>query len=390
MQVSNVRLDSLKEDPNNVNKHDGRSIEAITASLKRFGQVEPLVVHKGIVCGGNGRLAAMKNLGWKECSVHEFKGTAKEATALAIALNRTAQFSEFDDDALKMQLLSLDGIDLADVGFNDSELAELLKDEEPPEVEDVEPQIDRADELAKEWKTEQGQLWLIEGEKQTHRLLCGDSTNDDNVRVLMVDKKASLVFTDPPYGMSYKSNHRTATKKFAELDGDDVILDGWIEPAIKRSEGWVFVWSTWKVMERWQSTLKEFGDLTNLIVWHKPGGSMGDLDKTFCSDHEIAFVFNRGARRRGKRIGSVWTFNKDAAASYQHPTQKPIELFAEGISKTTDSGQIVYDPFLGSGTTMLAAEQLDRKCYGMEISSRYTAVILQRMSDAGCKCALDG
>jgi DNA modification methylase len=178
--------------------------------------------------------------------------------------------------------------------------------------------------------------------------------------------------------MSYQSNRRTKSAKFAVLENDDRVLTEWIEPAISNSEGWVFIWTTWKVLEQWFPVVKPFGKLSNLVVWSKGGGGIGDLKKTFSTDHEIAFVFNRGAELCGKRIGSVWSFGKDAEGDYEHPTQKPVALAAEAIDKTTTKACTVYDPFLGSGTTLIASEQLGRKCYGMEISPQYCDVVVKR------------
>lgn len=194
----------------------------------------------------------------------------------------------------------------------------------------------------------------------------------------MGGERAGLIHTDPPYGMSFQSNMRVASKKFDEIANDDKILTEWIEPAIACSSGWVFVWTTWKVIERWLPVVRQFGRMTNLVVWSKGGGGIGDLKGTFATDHEMAMVFNRGAELCGKRIGSVWAFGKDAAGTYQHPTQKPVALAAEAIDKTTIRGTVVYDAFLGSGTTLIAAEQLGRRCFGIEISPAYCTVILLR------------
>jgi DNA modification methylase len=251
--------------------------------------------------------------------------------------------------------------DLADeAGLYQDEAKEIVEDEIP------EPPVDPI--------TKPGDLWTL----GDHRLLCGDSTKAGDVERLMAGAKAGMVHTDPPYGMSYQSNMRTKSAKFAVLENDDRVLTEWIEPAIRNSEGWVFIWTTWKVLEQWFPVVKPFGKLSNLVVWSKGGGGIGDLKKTFSTDHEIAFVFNRGAELCGKRIGSVWSFGKDAAGDYAHPTQKPVALAAEAIDKTTIKACTVYDPFLGSGTTLIAAEQLGRKCYGMEISPQYCDVIVKR------------
>lgn len=222
--------------------------------------------------------------------------------------------------------------------------------------------------------TQPRDLWIM-GE---NRLLCGDSTKAEDVGRLMAGAKASLVFTDPPYGVAFQSNMRTASPKFDVLENDDTILTEWVAPVASVSRGWVFVWTTWKVLERWIPVVRPFGRMSNMVVWHKGGGGIGDLKHTFSTDYEIALVFNRGAEVCGKRIGSVWAFGKDAAATYQHPTQKPVALAAEAIEKTTNSGDLVLDVFLGSGTTLIAAEQLSRRCYAMEISPQYCDVAVAR------------
>lgn len=250
------------------------------------------------------------------------------------------------------------------------ESGEVVEDEVP------EPPVDPV--------TKPGDLWVL-GE---HRLLCGDSTKAEDVARLMEKKKAEMIHTDPPYGMSYQSNMRTKSQKFATLENDDKIITEWIEPAISVSSGWVFVWTTWKVLEAWLGVVKPFGRMTNLVVWSKGGGGIGDLKGTFSTDHEMALVFNRGAELCGKRIGSVWSFGKDAPSAYMHPTQKPVALAGEAIDKTTKQGALVYDPFLGSGTTLIAAEQLNRKCYGMEISPAYCDVIVARWEKLTSKKAV--
>jgi hypothetical protein len=178
--------------------------------------------------------------------------------------------------------------------------------------------------------------------------------------------------------MSFQSNMRTASDKFEVIANDDTILTEWIPRAIENSSGWVFVWTTWKVLEQWLPVVRPFGKLSNMVVWSKGGGGIGDLSHTFSTDYELALVFSRGAELCGKRIGSVWSFNKDAAATYVHPTQKPVALAAEAIEKTTPAKALVMDLFLGSGTTLIAAEQLGRRCYGLELSPAYCDVIVTR------------
>lgn len=218
-----------------------------------------------------------------------------------------------------------------------------------------------------------------------HYVLCGDSTDLPTVERLMDGKKADMVFTDPPYGMSYQSNGRK--EKFDVLENDNTILTEWIPLLEVFSKGFIFIWTTWKVIEKWNEAIKPLGELTNLIVWYKKGGGLGDLKGTFATDYEMAMVFGRGAHITGKRIGSVWTISKDFAGDYKHPTQKPVELGVEAITKTTNNGDLVLDLFLGSGSTLIAAEKTGRICYGMELDPKYTDVILKRWEDYTGKVA---
>ena len=210
--------------------------------------------------------------------------------------------------------------------------------------------------------------------------MCGDSTSIDAVEKLMDGKKADMVFTDPPYGVEYQSNYRTKSAKFDVLANDDVFLD--ISPIIEMfSTGWVFVWTSWKVQTKWIEMFNGFGYPTNIVIWHKPGGGIGDLKKTFISNYEVALVWHRGAELCGKRIGSVWTINKDGASTYVHPTQKPVALGEEAIDKATRANATILDLFGGSGSTLIACEKTGRIARLMELDPKYCDVIIKRWQD---------
>jgi DNA modification methylase len=210
--------------------------------------------------------------------------------------------------------------------------------------------------------------------------MCGDSTSIDAADVLMDGKKADMVNTDPPYGVSYQSNMRTKSAKFDVLKNDDVILE--VVPVIEAcSTGWVFIWTTWKVIDKWLENTSGFGFPTNMVIWSKGGGGIGDLKKTFSTDYEMALVFNRGAELCGKRVGSVWKVGKDGAAEYKHPTQKPVALAEEAIDKTTRRGALVLDLFGGSGSTLIACEKIGRHARLMELDPKYVDVIVRRWQE---------
>lgn len=271
----------------------------------------------GKVLGGNMRLRALTHLKYKE--IHESwvedcsDLTEEEKRKLIIIDN--ASFGAWDFDALAndwdVEELADWGIDIPN--FEVKEIAPAEEDDfdtTPPE----------------EPKTVLGDLYEI----GVHRLLCGDSTDSDAVKRLMNGEKADMVFTDPPYGVSYQSNFRTKTEKFEILKNDNVFIIEWINNLPLFSKGFVFVWTSWKVLKQWIEFCEPIGELSNIIIWNKGGGGMGDLKGTFCSDFEVALVYNRGAEIKGKRLGSVWDIGKDSSSKYLHPTQKPVELFCNG------------------------------------------------------------
>ena len=187
--------------------------------------------------------------------------------------------------------------------------------------------------------------------------------------------KADMVFTDPPYGYEYQSNARG--EKFEILKNDDKILDFF--PNIQMvCNGFIFICTTWKVLDKWLPLFKKYHNLTNMIIWGKGGGGIGDLAHTFATDYEVILCSNNGREIIGKRIGSVWAIKKDSGNSYVHPTQKPVKLSEFAIRNTTERGDIVLDLFGGSGSTLIACEQLDRRCRMMEHDPVYCDVIVER------------
>jgi DNA modification methylase len=232
-------------------------------------------------------------------------------------------------------------------------------------------------------KTNVSEMWLIGGK---HRMLVGDCTNASVVTRLMGGETAGMVWSDPPYGYSYQSNMREKSAKFEVIANDDKILAGFVPIAAQHSKGWILVCTSWKVLEEWITATKTLGAIQNIIVWDKGGGGMGDLVHSLLTDYELVIAFNRGAPIYGKRIGSVWSIGKDRAIDYQHATQKPVELVAQALTTFSDEKSLVYDPFLGSGTTLIAAHRLGRICYGCELEPRYADVILKRAEAEGMTC----
>jgi len=362
--LETVLIDDLELDPQNARKHDDNNLKAIAGSLEQFGQRKPIVLHKKTVVAGNGTLIAARSLGWTKIQVVRVPDdwTTDQVKAYALADNRSAELASWDEQVLTEQLkeLELAEWDLETLGFD--AVPEAFQDV----VEDELPEIVKT-------RAKLGQVWQL----GRHRLICGDATDSAIVQKLMQNTKANLVLTDPPYGVSYKSNMRTKSEQFDLLMNDDVILK--IDEIIEKfSEGWLFVWTSWKVMTKWIDSLDNFGYPTNLIIWDKGGGYIGDLQKTFGDDFEIALVWHRSKHLTNKRIGSVWSIGKDFVGDYAHPTQKPVALSVQAITHTTNTKDNVLDLFGGSGSTLIACEQTDRTCFMMELDPKYVDVIIAR------------
>jgi DNA modification methylase len=367
MKTQTVLINEVKSNPNNPRIIKDDKFKKLVASIKELPQMlqlRPIVVNDDmIVLGGNMRLKACKEAGLKEIPIIK-ASELNEEQQRAFIIKDNVGFGEWDWDALanEWDAEQLDEWGLDVPNFDGVELDAVEDDFDAPEG-GIETDIVIGD------------LFEI-GE---HRLLCGDSTDSDSVAKLMDGKKADMVFTDPPYGVSYQSNMRTQTAKFDVLKNDDIFITDWIHNLPIYSRGFVFVWTSWKVIKEWIEFLQPLGEMTNMIIWNKGGGGLGDLKGTFSSDFEVALVYNRDAEIKGKRLGSVWSIGKDGASTYLHPTQKPVELAAMAIENILDKNKIVLDLFLGSGSTMVAAHQLNRKCYGMELDPKYCQVIIDRM-----------
>ena len=410
MQTERVTVASLLFDPANVRKHGERNLDAIKASLARFGQQKPIVVDgDGIVRAGNGTLMAAKALGWDEIEIVRTNLRGSEATAYAIADNRTAELAEWDEGALAEQLAALQIDDealAAATGFDASEIERMALPVDVVEDEVPEVPVDPI--------TKPGNLWLL-GE---HRVLCGDSTKAEDVARLMDGAKADLCFTSPPYGQQ-RDYTEESKSKVADWDGLMRGVFGNLPMAdagqvlvnlgfIHREGEWIPYWDGWIEWMREQGW-RRFG----WYVWDKLAGMPGDWNGRLAPSHEFIWHFNRRhvypskfveceyagrvvkastvekdgklhvhtATKNGDAVqthkiaDSVFRFGSSKGHGLDHPAVFPTSLPMHAM-RCWDG--MVYDPFLGSGTTLIAAEQLGRRCYGMEISPAYCDVIVKR------------
>jgi DNA modification methylase len=360
---------------NNSRTHSDEQVNQIASSISEFGFTNPILVDdSNSIVAGHGRLLAAKKLGMDKVPTIQLTGLTKaQIKAYVIADNQLALNAGWDLNVLKLELEHLQEVefDIDLLGFDDDFLSGLLEEETEGLTDE-----DAVPEVPDDPTTKLGDVWLL----GNHRLMCGDSTSIDSVSELLEGKTADMVHTDPPYGVNYQSNMRVKSEKFEVLKNDDGFLD--IAPVIDAcSTGWVFVWTSWKVLTKWLDQFESFGYPTNQVIWYKPGGGIGDLKKTFSSDYETALVWHRGAELTGKRIGSVWKISKDGATEYLHPTQKPVALAEEALDKTTKRGDLILDLFGGSGSTLIACEKTNRTAALMELDPKYCDVIVKRWQE---------
>lgn len=401
-----VDIDQLHPDPANVRLHGDRNLAAITASLARFGQQKPIVVqHQGmIVRAGNGTLLAARKLGWTQIAANVVDMTDTEATAYAIADNRTAELAEWHTEDLLAQLEALRSDDealFAATGFDGDELdqlmAQLAEDGPGAELDDEGPEPPPAIATAR-----RSDLWIL----GDHRLLCGDSTDLADVRRLMGEEKAALVATDPPYLVDYTGERPNGTgkdwtDKYREIDIDDT--DGFFRAVFTNvldvlgPKAAIYCWHAHKRCGDIQRIWRDLGILDHQqVIWVKPTPVFGRVYWHF--RHEPCMLgWRQGDKPEHDGVhehDSVWEVDwegKQRIVGNEHPTQKPVELFVRPMKKHTLPGAVVYEPFSGSGSQLIAAEQVRRRCRAMEISPPFVDVAIRRWEKAtGKQAVLDG
>ena len=379
MEIVKVDINELISPEYNPRQITDDELEKLKNSIKEFGYIAPIIVnkHNNHIVGGNQRYEALKSLGYTDVDVvFVDEQDLNREKALNIALNKISGEWDLVKLADIIDDFELNDFDISLTGFDELELEDFgIEDQtEHEQVEIVEDDYELEDDI--EVTVELGDIYQL----GNHRLMCGDSTSVDDVEKLMNGNKADMVFTDPPYSYNYQSNKRTKSEKFDVLMNDDKILN-FMHPLKIVNDGFVFICTTWKILDKWIPLFKQYYNLSNMIIWNKGGGGIGDLKHTFSTDYEIILCSNNEREVIGKRIGSVWNIGKDNVNDYVHPTQKPIELSANAIKNVTKETHNVLDLFGGSGSTMIACEQLNRNCYMMELDPKYCQVIINRWEE---------
>lgn len=361
LKVKYIPIGDVKPYGKNPRKNAG-AVKYVANSLREFGWRQPIVIDSGgVIVAGHTRLLAAQQLVMETVPVVVADDlTPEQIKAYRLADNKTAEFAEWDADLLDMELDDLD-IDMSLFGF---ELDE-------PETEPQEITEDEIPEAA-EKRCKLGDLWKL-GE---HRLICGDSTDPAVIDRLMDGVKADMVFCDAPYGYKYESNYQD---KYEMLQNDDKILD--FIPAIwgaMKDNCPVYEFCGWQSLKQWLEYFENTSlVLKNVIIWKKNNWSMGDLKGAYAGQYEVILYLNKGrVELNGARDTDIWEFDREPPK--MHPTMKPIELIAYALNKSSKKDDVVLDCFGGSGSTLIACEQLKRKCFMAELDPHYCDIILER------------
>ena len=403
MKLATVKIDKLTPAEYNPREQTEQAAAHLKDSLTRFGMVEPIVVNsaparRNIIIGGHFRVKVWKEMGHREIDVVFVNiPDLNREKELNIRLNKNT--GRFSLDLLANFEKNL----LADIGFEPGELDRIFG----PKKGKTDP--DEAPELPKVARTRPGDIYTLGG----HRILCGDSTNLQAVRRVMDREQADMVFTDPPYNVDYSGCGKDTKKKIENDNLSQPAFKAFLTRAfenyreILKKNGGMYVCYASRTHREFEDSLNAANfEVRNQIIWVKLVASMGWGDYRwkhepilYCfqaknsvnfygdrkqytqwdeekNDADLLAMFKRMIKKEEDGNSTVWRFNREY--NYKHPTQKPVAMIEKALLNSSQRGNIVADLFLGSGSTLLACERTDRRCYGMELSPYYCDVVVDR------------
>jgi DNA modification methylase len=372
-----VALADLAPHPRNYNRHPAAQVRKLARSLRKFGQVRSVVVWRSTILAGHGVVEAAKSLNWQHIRADVLPDDYPEHLALAYvaADNELARQGDPDMAQLAAILEEVKDVDaelLEAVGYTDAEFAALLAEVggEQRAVVDVEPQIDRAEELRKKWRVEVGQLWQL-GE---HRIICGDCTDAAVVARVMAGEKAALAPTDPPYNVGFNYDGVTVDDKKSD-DNYERFTKSWFAVCQSVSVRQIVtpgcynlaLWLRWFDARHW-------------APWTKTNSMTNGVVSRFWCWEPVLFFGDKWPRSRSSDVFDFPVGMQSGVAN--HPCPKPLKMWLDLLDNYTEKNDLVYEPFSGSGTTLIACEQLGRRCRAVEIAPSYVAVALERWAQA--------
>lgn len=388
--IEYVRTDSLRPDPRNPRRIDDSELDALARSVATFGLVDPILAQRatGTVIGGHQRLTVAIRQGLETVPVIWLDLSDADARLLGIALNKIS--GTFDDQLLARMLKELAAtpdIDLTLSGFAEDALATLLRSLETAEKRDRPERFDLDDAVAearREQRSKPGDLWRL----GDHALFCGDARSADDLQEVLGGSQAAMAFTDPPYNVdlgNHGGRQRGARRRTMRNDAlDDAAWDafvrGWAQPLLAATDGAVYVCMSSK---EWPAVARVLGELgghwSDTLIWAKDRFVLGRADYQR-SYEPIWYGWREGAPHHwcGDRDQSdVWTIVRPADAPL-HPVMKPLPLMERAIGNSSRPGDLVLDPFAGSGSTLIAAERTGRRCAAVELDPLFIDVAVRR------------
>lgn len=410
--IEQIEIASIRPHPDNPRVHTKKQIRQIAESIKAFGFRMPVLIDQDtrLFCG-HARVEACKLIGMDRVPALRVTDLSDaQVRALMIADNRLTEISTWDDQLLGENLKVLSDteldFDIECIGFDYGEIEHRILD-----LEDHGEQDDESDNLPDLGDvapvTRPGDLWILGEGESPHRILCADCTDSESYKPLLGDRHAAMVFTDPPYNLSAKAIGQVC----AGEHGDFEMASGEMSPeqftaflgtvmerlcSVSEHGSIHYLFMDWRhASEMLAAGNVHYTELKNLCVWVKDRPGMGTF---YRSQHELVFVFKHGDERHRNHFGlgehgrtrsNVWCFpsvrsldsadgDPDGDALKLHPTIKPVRLIEEAILDCSRRGEIVLDPFLGSGSTLIACEKAERVCAGIELSPRYVDVAIAR------------
>ena len=367
MEIIKLNINEVIPYPDNPRKNDN-AVDAVAESIKQCGYCSPIVIDEdNVILAGHTRLKALKKLKWKEVECVRKTGlTEEQKKKYRILDNKTNELAEWDFDLLEEEIADLD-FDGFDFGFefnSGEDDAEIIEDEVPEVNEEIEPTV------------KLGDIWQL----GRHRLMCGDSTDKTTVERLMDGKKADMVFTDPPYGMNLDTDYSGMQgngrkgKKYDKVIGDNEDFSPLLITSIFENFDCeeIFLWG----VDYYFDLIPNFKD-GSLIVWDKTLQTNGDAGY----NSEFELLWSKTPHKK-EVIHFNWFryfgLSSQDIKTREHPTQKPLQVITPYIERHSKKNNIIVDVYGGSGSTLIACEQLDRTCYIMELDPKYCDVIVKR------------
>ena len=381
-----VNISKLIPYVNNARTHSPEQINKLRSSLREFGFINPVIIDRDFgVIAGHGRILAAKEEGIAEVPcVFADHLTEAQKKAYIIADNRMAMDAGWDEELLRVEIeaLQAESFDTLLTGFDEKELADLFKDDTDSEAKDDDFDLTAA--LEKASFVEKGDIWTV----GKHRLMCGDATSAEDVSQLMGDTKANLILTDPPYGVSFKSSSGLTIQNDSMKDEEfyNFLLASFKNMVSHLEQGgaaYVFHADTEGLNFR-RAFIDAGLHLAGCCIWVKDSLVLGRSDYQW--QHEpVLYGFLQNGKHKwfsDRKQTTIWNFDKPKRNA-NHPTSKPLDLLGYSIGNSTQENAVVIDTFGGSGSTMMACEQMNRVCFMMELDPKYASVILRRAVENG-------